>query len=445
MKAAEENNSINPPRNLRLAAIVAGGLAALGFGGYFWFTRTGAEPPVVSSEGIEPAVWAAIEEARNAVHRQPRSEAAWGRLGMVLLAHKIAHEADVCFAQAEKLDPRELRWPYYRGVIQSLEGAPSLAIPKFQQAAEIGGDRPDALRLKLAEVLTEQGRITEAREQYERLLALDPVHSLAHLGLARLAYDQGELEECQAHLKVSAASSFSRKASHALLAALYERQADQSAAEREAQMVAQLPGDSVWPDPFSEELVPLRVDRRSRFKKATQLMAQRKIKEAIDTLNELIRDAPDFDVAWLKLGHILYQAGEPAKAERALLRSLELKPESVEGQYYMGTVILSQGRFREAEPYFRKATELKPDDALAHHGLGRCLKLAGDNQGAIQEFRTAVSCYPNLAEAHRDLAELLAQNGMKSEALEHLRQAVELDPADLRAKKLLEQWQASRL
>jgi Flp pilus assembly protein TadD len=43
------------------------------------------------------------------------------------------------------------------------------------------------------------------------------------------------------------------------------------------------------------------------------------------------------------------------------------------------------------------------------------------------------------------LAELLAQNGMKTEALEHLRQAVELDPADLRAKKLLEEWQASRL
>ena len=75
------------------------------------------EPPRIDLANVDPAVRAAIESAQAAVGRSPRSEDAWGRLGMVLAAHTFYAEAITCFAQAERLDPGEKSWPYFQGVL----------------------------------------------------------------------------------------------------------------------------------------------------------------------------------------------------------------------------------------------------------------------------------------------------------------------------------------
>ena len=97
------------------------------------------------------------------------------------------------------------------------------------------------------------------------------------------------------------------------------------------------------------------------------------------------------------------------------------------------------GKPGDAAACFRRATEIKPDFAEAHHNLAHCLLRQGDQTGAIEAFRAALSCKPNYAEAHLDLAEVLAKQGQSAEARVHLRYAADLNPADPRPKKLLEQ------
>src|SRR5207245_10323575 len=124
----------------------------------------------------------------------PRSAKSWGRLGKVLLAHEFSDEARACFAQAEALDPREPRWSYHQGTILS-QGEPDAAIPKLQRAVEGCGNDPDAPRLRLAEILLSQGHPGDAKAQCERVLRRDPAHAHAHVALARLAYQRGNLEQ----------------------------------------------------------------------------------------------------------------------------------------------------------------------------------------------------------------------------------------------------------
>src|SRR5207248_3162038 len=121
--------SLSPLLLVSLSVLAAGGTA-----GYFWYCRAGPEPPAVPDEGLEPAVREAIEEARAAVLHSPRSAVAWGRLGMVLLAHAFPAEAEKSFARAEQLDPREARWSYYLGVAGSTRD-PEAAIAAWQRAA----------------------------------------------------------------------------------------------------------------------------------------------------------------------------------------------------------------------------------------------------------------------------------------------------------------------
>jgi hypothetical protein len=85
-------------------------------GAWLGLHRTRArELPELRRDGIDSAVARAIEEASAAVRGNPESGAAWGQLGMVLQAHDLLTESCACFDEASRWDPREARWPYFRG------------------------------------------------------------------------------------------------------------------------------------------------------------------------------------------------------------------------------------------------------------------------------------------------------------------------------------------
>jgi tetratricopeptide (TPR) repeat protein len=428
--------------------LLAGALLAAALGVFLWrqvFSSRGtarevpiAQVPAIDQTDIDPAVLRLISGARTAVVEGPRSAAAWGRFGKVLLAHGFSDEALACFAQAEALDPREPRWPYYQGTILS-QGKPDAAIPKLQRAVERCGNDPDAPRLRLADILLAQGRPGEAEEQWQRLLRRDPAHARAHLGLARLAYQRGNLEQSMAHLNFALNGSRTRKAAHFLLAEVDERRGDQAAAEEESRRAAVLPDDEAWPDRFDEEVKQLQTGRQAFLTRADRLLHQGRVAEAIALLQQTVKDYPDSSSGWLLLGTALLAKHDLGGAEEALRTASRLASDSVEIAFYLGNVRFLRGDYREAVAYFRQAVQLKPDFALAYYNLGHCLLRLGDRAGAIAAFRSAVRCKPDYAEAHVSLGELLAQAGQAAEALPHLRDAVQLRQRDPRAKKLLGQ------
>jgi tetratricopeptide (TPR) repeat protein len=389
---------------------------------------------------VDPAVLRLVVAARTAVGEAPRSAEAWGRLGKVLLAHGFSDQAMICFDQAERLDPREPRWPLHQGTTLS-QGDPDAAIPKLRRAAELCGNVSDAPRLRLADVLLGQGRLREAEEQWRRLLGQEPGHARAHLGLARLASQRGNIEESLSHLNPSLNGVRTRKAAHLLLAEIHQRRGDNAAADRASQHAAALPDDDVWPDPFDEEVKQMRTGRQVFLARADRFLREQRVADAIGVLQQTVKDYPDSGGGWLLLGRALLQKKDVRAAEEALRKAIQLAPDSAEVPLYLGGVRFLRGDHREAAAYFRQATELKPDFALAHYNLGHALIQLGDRQGAIVAFRAALSCKPDYADAHVNLGELLVQTGQGAEALGHLQTAVQLEPLDPRAKKLLEQLQ----
>jgi tetratricopeptide (TPR) repeat protein len=397
-----------------------------------------AEVPTFDQTGVDPAVLRLISSARTAVAQAPRSAAAWGRLGMILLAHGFSEEALPCFAQAEAIDPREPRWPYHQGTIL-YQGDPDAAIPKLQRAAERCGNDPDAPRLKLADVLLGQGHLAEAEDQWRRLVKGDPSHARAHLGLARLACQKDDPEQSLAQLNSALNASRTRKAAHLLLAEVYERRGDKAAAEEASRRAAALPEDEPWPDRFDEEVKQLRTGKQVFLARADRLMRQGRMADAIALLRQTVKDYPDASGGWLLLGRAFVAKQDLGSAEEALRTASRLASDSVEIPFYLGGVRFLRGDPREAAVYFRQAVKLKPDFALAYYNLGHCLMRLGDRQGAIEAFRSAVSCKPDYADAHVNLGELLLQTGPGNEAFTHLRHAAQLNPRDPRAKKLLGQ------
>jgi tetratricopeptide (TPR) repeat protein len=359
---------------------------------------------------------------------------------MVLAAHDFYPESITCFAEAEQLDPGELRWPYFRGVMLTLSDSDA-ALKPLRRAVELCEPGASAPRLRLADVLLGQGRTREAEDLYREVLAREPKNPQAHLGLGRLAYQRNDWPDSVTHLDQAADSPLTRKAASTLLAEVHQRRGDRAAAERQQRLASDLPADTEPPDPLVEELDPLQVGQQAQLSRAGRLLQQDRAAEAAALLQQQVRDYPASASAWLGLGRALIQQERYRPAEQALGQAARLDAERVEVQFYLGVALFQQGRTGEAGAFFRRAVELRPEYALAHYNLGHCLKAQGDRPGAITAFQAAVRYKPHHAQAHTNLGELLAQEGRRELALQHLRVAVELDPRDPRAQSLLEQYQ----
>jgi tetratricopeptide (TPR) repeat protein len=401
-----------------------------------WLAPHPPQPPALDPSGVDPVVWRAVEAARVEVERAPQSARAWGRLGMVLLAHQYRAEAAVCLARAEQLDPRDGRWPYYQAqAVRRSDPESAIAHLRRTIAAGAEGDEP---RLLLAELLLQLGRLDEAETLFRTVLSREPDNSRAHMGLAQTAFERDDFTVCLEHLRQAKDDPHTRKAAHILLAEVQQRRGDRAAAEKALREGQDLPDDLPWPDPLSDAVQELVIGYLQVITRAASLLHQNQPMEAVPLLQRASEDYPESSWACVLLGRAWVRAGNLPAAKKALHEALRRTPDSVEGHFYLGVVLSEQKDYAAAIPYFDKATQLKPDYALAWYNLGFCRKQQGDRAAAREAFQMAIACKPQFAEARINLGELLAEEGKLKAAEEQLRQGVQLSPNDTRARQLLE-------
>jgi tetratricopeptide (TPR) repeat protein len=411
----------------------------LAAGGWIWYRQAFAVVPLPEPDlnGVDPAVAAAIEKELEGVRQAPRSAAAWGRLGEVLTAFNYRSEAVFALAQAERLDPREPRWPYLQGWVLIRDDAEA-AILRLRRAAELCGDEYDVPQLRLSEVLLARDHPEEAERGFKHLLQRDPLHAAAHLGLGRLAVRRQRWRDALPHLERAAADRRTARAATIALAEVHQRLGDESAAAKCRQQLERLPPDQPWPDKFLAAVERFNTTgKRVRLMEADRLFKQRRFQEALAEYEQVVKDYPDAREARSALGQALYRLRNYAGAESVLKQTVELAPGFAEAHNLLGLAQREQGKLDAAVASFRKAVEIKPDFALAYANLGRCLLAQKDRPGALEAFRAAVRAKPDYTVVYTELAELLHQSGQDAEALEQVRRALQLDADDARAKQLL--------
>jgi cytochrome c-type biogenesis protein CcmH/NrfG len=381
-----------------------------GAGGWWWYGRTGAAaPPAVDLEGVDPEVAEAITAARRELLASPRSAARWGHLGMVLRAHAFGDEANACFREAERLDPAEGRWPYYRGLTLVLT-EPAEGLACLRRAVERLEDGSPAPRFRLVEVLLEQGLLDEAQGHLDKALARQPDHPRGRLLLARLAFARQDWNGALAAAEACREDARTRKQAHLLAAEACRRLGQPARAAQLAERGRQLPEDVPWPDPLVAEVDRLQVGLRVRLARADELGRQGRGEEAVQLLNEVLRDLPIEADAWLLLGQVLRRQEQLGRAEQALERAVAFEG-TVEGWFQLGVVRVLQGKKREGAEAFRKVVRLKPDHVKAHHNLAVSLKEIGDLEGARKAWREVLRCQPDNAAARQALEEAAKKPG----------------------------------
>ena len=403
---------------------------------YFWPQPKLSELPPLKLEGVDPAIVKMIEDARSEIKKSPRSGPAWGKLAIILGLHDFVAEADVAFANAEQLEPREPRWPYIRGLTRSGENAET-AFASFERAAKLCGDVP-APRLRYAETLIERGRLDEAAAQIRRVFERDPRDARALLGLGRIAFARGQWPESLDFLRRSIEATPNVRASHALLATVQQRLGDKAAAAESLRRAATASDAPEWPDPFLYEANQYRAGKNAATDIAAALLKQGRDGEALTLLQRTTRAYPDYLGGWLALGKLSLQMKDPLAAESALRKAVKLEPTSVDAQVELGSALFARGNYGEAEACYREAIRIKPNLAEAHFNLGLALMNQQNNPAAIESFQTATRYKPDLTYAYIRWGQALGRLHRGSEAIEQFRQALRLSPDNLEAREMLD-------
>jgi len=413
-------------KRVALLLLLAGGI---GGGAYWWWHDRPPEPPAVDLADADPEVARAVEKARADVASSPRSGSAWGQLGMVLAVHSFDSAARTCFAEAERRDPNDPRWPYLHGLMLRTE-SPEDALPLLERAAGLAGQNT-VPRLVLAETLVEHGQLDEAEAHFRRVPEADLQRARACLGLARIALLRDDASAAVDLLREAADITPDAPPIRALLAEAYQRAGDAAAARSVLQQSFR--EDFEWPDPYVEQMSELRVGIKARLASARRLVSQRNPAGALDVLHRATSDYPDTFDAWLALGQVLLQTKDQRAAAEALRTAVRLRPDSFDARFYLAS---AQSDYRAAAEEYRRALALNPRHALAHYNLAICLKASGDQEKAIEELREALRYKPDLENARYELAALLTALGRDAEALQQLEFIEQVGTLDEKGKEL---------
>jgi tetratricopeptide (TPR) repeat protein len=409
-RAAGQAGSTTPPRprsKKRLYVLLALLLVVSGvlIGKWFYEKRALAlpEPPTLALDALDPEVAEELTRARALVVQEPRSIKSWAQLALFLDAYQFADEAIVCYQAAEVLEKSNWVWPYLRALLLVKTAYPEEALPCLERAAHLAPD-PMA-RLKLADCLFSLGRVADAAEQYQRVLAGDAKNVRALLGLANVAGAREDFQTSLRHLETVSQDPHLRKRACALRAAAHERLGNRQEAAKERALYASLPADEPWPD-IHWQFHELRKGMRGRILRAEALRSKGKPGEAAALLVDTVAMYPQSDQAWAALGVAKEITGDFAGAEQAYEKSIALAPQRADHRFALGDFLQTRQRFKEAAAAFQKAIELAPVEANAYFRLGECLQAIGDRAAAVRAYRQALDLNPELARARDKLAQL---------------------------------------
>jgi tetratricopeptide (TPR) repeat protein len=422
-------------------------------GGAWWWLRPAPVAPPPLGQIEDPEVRRVLERARRKVLDSPRSAAAWGHLGKLLLAHRRPDDADFCFAQAARLDPADPRWPYARGWL-AVRHNPEKPITWLREAVAKADPRSEdgsAMALQLAEALLERGDVAEAERLFHEELGRDPNSRRAAFGMGLVAAARGDRPAALKFFTIARDSPYARKKASAQLAALARAQGEREAADRYAKQAAALPADPPWPDPLHDELTDLRVGRLGRERRARLLEKQGRYAEAAAVYLEQTDKGPNVGV-YVRAGLNLARGRDFDQALPLLREAVRLGPDDAEAHFCLALALHTRAEegllktapaqarevFREAIDHTRQAAALRPGHAQTYLIWGLSLKYLGDPEAAVEPLRKGIACAPGDPQLQLGLGEVLLELGRLKEAEAHLENARRLAPNDKGPARALE-------
>lgn len=407
----------------------------------WWVVRRSRFEPVVPVPAIDLShasreLSAAVSAARVKVEQEPRSAAAWGELGMWLMAHQFEHEANVCLEQAGRWDSQDPRWPYLLGLNLSVSQR-DRAIAEFRRALKLR-DPWAIAHSRLGELLLAREDFDDAERELQIANKQDATNPRVAFNLARLFLMRSDATAALKWARQAARLAPDVRTVHELLAELHLRLGNREAALVELRISEQSPTDELgWQDELAAKVLALRRDTGQQLELAHMLLEARRYDEAIRVLHAALRDDERDLRLTVLLAQTLNQLQRSTELHSLLDAAEKVHPDSAELAFQRGVSHFQAEQFDAAERAFRQVLQIKADHALAHYNLGHTLLKRSQFDEAEAAFEASSQFRPQFINAHVNAARLQLKRGANDSAKKHLLTASYVNPDAPEVRELL--------
>ena len=352
--------------------------------------------------------------------------AAYGRLGMFLLAAEYASAAEPFFTNARTLNPTDMRWPYYLGhAYRALQQLPHSST-MFEESLRVQPNHLPSL-VWLGETYLTLGRPQDAERHLAKAVEVDGSSVAAWHGRGRAALALGEHRLAIAHFDRALALDANAGAVHYQLGLAYRAIGDRSRAEahlkRRGDAAAITP-----PDPLLDALQALLTTDAAHLSRGIAALERRDWPEAVGNLRTAATLSPNDSTIRLNLGTALFLSGDGAAARREFEAAVRLSPELAKPRYTLGLLAEAEMRDREAIEHFQAAVRLDPGYVEAHASLGDALRRTGRPEASLVHYAKVLSLDPSASQARFGYAMALVRLERYREGRDWLIEAAALHP-----------------
>jgi tetratricopeptide (TPR) repeat protein len=352
---------------------------------------------------------------------------AYAAKAWVDLDRGAASEAREAFAQAVKINPRNLEALNGEGRLLLSEGRFTEALARFDTALQYDPTSVDAIAND-AEAKIGLERLADAKQQLLDAKQKFPKSIPILLLLGKVEQNLGNKDAAEADLRSALAFVDPTRLDAVLpYVALSEllsargRLTDASAVLEDARK--KLPASATLDRAFGEvaeaqgQYDTAITDYRSALEKdpkdvathfhlAVALRRVRKFDLAATELDSVAAVDKDYPGLSLERGLLYEEAGDIEKAIDQFKSALAKAPDDPDLQLRVGSAYVAIGRPDDALPMLRKVMRSRPTSAEANHYIGRALMLKGRTEqvDALRYLQKAVDLDPNRAEYHVYLA-----------------------------------------
>lgn len=361
------------------------------------------------------------------------------------LERGAASDARDAFAQAVKIDPRNVNALNGEGRLLLNEGRYTEALSRFDTALQFDPSSPESIandaeaKIDLERLADAKQQLTDARTKFPKampiLLLLGRVEQkLGNMDAAeqvlRSAMTYADPSRSDAVLPYVALSELLSTRGHmgdakGVLDDAKKKLPPSAALDRAVGDVAMAQGE--YDSAITQYRSALAKDARdvaTHFQLAVVLRRVRKFDEAGAELDRVAAVDKDYPGLSLERGLLFEESGDVDKAIDQFKAALAKAPDDPDLQLRVGSAYVMVGRPDDALPMLRKVLEKRPTSAEAHHYIGRALLLqGGQEQDALRFLKKAVDLDPNRAEFHVYVA--WAANDAQPAQLELARDEVE--------------------
>ena len=320
-------------------------------------------------------------------------------------------EAKALYAQDLATRPDNADALHLLGLIEFSQKNPGKAQQLIIKAIALSPDNI-IFRLNYGNILSDEGLIDAAIDQYNKAISLQPQNFESHFRFGLTLYKHGLYEQALKSLEIAAKINTKHFAVHNDLGnVLYKIKQYEKAIGSYRRALA---------------LNPKFADAHNNIGNA--YLDLKNFEKAIASYQRAIALKPDFAEAYNNLGNAWRESKNLEKAADSYERALALAPTMAEASYGLGMIAVTEGDYLKAISLLGKSDALKPRQAGVHFHLGMAHSALKSTDAAIYNFERAIEIDPKHAEAHDQLGVVLQQLRQYDLARKNHELAIALDP-----------------